>query len=365
MELYGAGMTDRKTGSKKNVYVEVVRIFLTLAICMHHFRMFSQELPYGGGYLATDCFFMIGGFYIVRWINRHYSEERILIGQYLKLRIKRLYPQYLFALSLSLMMYIFVIRRTFEGEILRYISEALMLPVYYNDAGKRIIPPDWYVGYLLLGSIIVFLLIWGFKKNRIVSSVAFLLIAVSSACMLVGNYISLCAYPSDQGIFSIYGLCRTLLGMSIGVLIAKLSEFKGINKIMRAVDRSIAEKALLILLSFTMLYFLFWYPGWSYRDYIPVAVFAVLFFMISDKEGKLIGDRFDGIICGLSSKCYIVFLNHFIVVYTFRQYLRGLALDWKAISVLYFLVVIIYVSLICLIQHLFGSIFKQVRNHVI
>lgn len=79
------GVTD------KNLYIEFLRIILTMAVCLHHFRLYSNALPYGGGYIAVDCFFIISGYYLSRHLIESAKGKEESMMDYVRQRYKRLF----------------------------------------------------------------------------------------------------------------------------------------------------------------------------------------------------------------------------------------------------------------------------------
>lgn len=344
--------------SYKNTTIELLRIILTLAICMHHFRLYSQSLPYGGGYLATDSFFMISGYYILSWIQKNGAYDRLPLRQYIYGRIKRLYPQYLFAIVISSFMGFFILGRRFEGTIMGYISELFMLPFVNNSSSERIIPPDWYIAYLIVSSAVIFILLWIFRKYRRLTVYGSLFIAVVSGGVLIIRYDSLCLFPSEQTLLSSESILRAVFDIDLGVLLNILVEsVRGRN---HTLNRNGAIRIIFAILMIADMYFLFWYTGWNRLDYLHVVIFWVILIISMLIEGTLIGDRIDDLICKISSLCYIVYLNHYTVACMFDHFDIGRRLDWKLVSALYILCVFVYVALLRAVQICVLSLYKKI-----
>ena len=148
----------------KNREIETLRFLFTIAVCMHHLRYCSVELPYGGGYIAVDFFFIISGFYL----RASYKTKGANIGvcQYLKKRYSRLIKDYIIAFMVALVINVIIFDLNISSNCFPYLKEAIMLEFGCMDSSLRINPPDWYCGYLILSSGLVYFFlqmknIWG------------------------------------------------------------------------------------------------------------------------------------------------------------------------------------------------------------
>lgn len=343
---------EKEKKSRRNVYVEITRIVLTLAICLHHFRVYSAQLPYGGGYLATDCFFIISGYYIAL----KSENDDISILKFCASRIKRLGPQYLWAICTSFLIYRFALKRNFNGGLTGYISEALMLPFFNNSSSDRIIPPDWYVGYLLFASIILYVLLKAFRDKK--KALLIVLVFVDS---IIGVYLAvtsgnLCLFPVDKCLFSAEAFMRAFWGVGIGALVKLITDFSHIRK------SSIYKYIMMILIPIES-FFLFWYQGWNIKDFIAVFIFSVIFFGLEMTENGESRNKISAMVLKASSLCYMVYLNHYIIAYFFDYYDIGRELDWKVISAFYIISVVIYVLLNSLIQKVIHTLYNRYVFH--
>ena len=346
--------------SYKNTTIELLRIILTLAICMHHFRLYSQSLPFGGGYLATDSFFVISGYYLLSWIHKNRAYDKLPLRQYIGGRIKRLYPQYLYAIIVSFLMGFFVLKRRFDGTIIGYISELFMLPFGNNSSSERIIPPDWYITYLIIASVVIFIFLWIFRKDRRLTIYGCLFIAVLCGGVMIIRFDSLCLFPSEQALFSIESLLRAVFDINLGVLLNILFiSVKGRN---HTHNGNGAIKTVFAVLLIADMYFLFWYTGWNRLDYVHIIIFSVILIISMLINGNMISDRIDELICNASSLCYMIYLNHYVVASMFDHYDIGRKLDWKLISVLYILCVFTYVAFMRAVQICAFSLFRKITS---
>ena len=55
-------MPELTENKQYNIALDISRILFTTFIMLHHFRGYSDVMPYGGGYMATDFFFMLSGY---------------------------------------------------------------------------------------------------------------------------------------------------------------------------------------------------------------------------------------------------------------------------------------------------------------
>ncbi len=331
-------MTDARSNKFKNPNIELMRVVLTIAICLHHFRLYSDDLPYGGGYLATDCFFLISGFFLYRGISKYEYKGKIWssLKNYTLSRISRLLPQYLIAVLFGTIVYKLFVPRQLPENPIEYVCELFMIPLMNSDASVRIIPPDWYVGYLLLASLLVFVFMIMLHEPRkhLLLLLILIICGYSANILLTGN---ICTYPQYRGTFSFLTLCRAVSGVSIGVLAGIIIE--RFERIFRIIWRQRFICFLLVaILSLTNIYFLLWYDGWSGLDILAIMLFALMFVLVVSME-QTFSNSIYRLICWISGICYTIYLNHYLVAYVFSYYNIGRNFDWKVVSLLYLIAI--------------------------
>ncbi|MCR4650495.1 MAG: acyltransferase [Lachnospiraceae bacterium] len=348
------GIRNNIGANNAKVNIELLRIILTVAICLHHFRRYSEALPYGGGYLAVDYFFILSGFFMGKWLVRNRPLSWDTVVAYMKKRLGRLIPEYTFAFLSAFCLYVTVLNNRFEGNITGYITEALAIPFFQNASTLKVNPPGWYVGYLILASLIVLL----FGKLTAIKSqyqpFAYIALAFTCLTLLWFSCGHLCIFPNEQTILDIATLIRSLAGLSLGVGIYELlglkqydtdvincsSESNGEksdNGSISRVDRYqknaviVAVFALIIVTS----YCLFWYNGFSRFDY-AVVILATILLILMEYAGDIIpGKRLKALIFRISSLSYSIYLYHYLVAFVFDKYRLMEGYDWKIVSIAY------------------------------
>lgn len=84
----------------KNQAIEFLRFFFMVGVTLHHFSTYSPA-----GYLTVDFFFILSGFWLMRYYEKNKSEGQtpaLSAAQYTKKRYFRLLPNYFFAFFLAL-----------------------------------------------------------------------------------------------------------------------------------------------------------------------------------------------------------------------------------------------------------------------
>lgn len=320
----------------RNLNVELLRIFLTLAVCLHHFRMYSDALPYGGGYVAVDCFFIISGFYLARHVLSNREGEKESALQYAVKRYCRLFPEYFIAFVIS-----FLIRlgmnEMLPDDWTGYIKEATMIEFWCLNISERINPPDWYCGYLLLASIVIFIYMkWICKYNISIYLTGIIAIVLYALLAAHNSHINL--YPQYRVGLSI-AIFRSLAGLLLGCFVYLLD-----NKLcsVRNFERNKALYILMLPLGIGLAYILLWENSLPYIDYVAIFFFALLFFMAINIRIKNHNIYIRSIVEYLGRMSFTVYLNHYIVAYVFDKYSWFRLLDWKLVSMLFVIVVFIF-----------------------
>lgn len=117
--------------------VELYRFIMTIIICLHHFRLYAETtLPYGGGYLAVDFFFILSG-YIIMYILLFREDMN--------------------------MMYVMLL-----------IAKLFMVDGIFVQTSLNVMPQGWYCSVLWVGSTVVYFLIIRYGEGIIKRAMLFI-----------------------------------------------------------------------------------------------------------------------------------------------------------------------------------------------
>lgn len=140
----------------RNVQLDFFKIVFTILIVIHHFLIVIDHLPYYTirGYIAVEYFFIVSGYFMFQ-TSEH--NKKMNTWNYLKKRLKVLYPHYIFSLFI---MYLGV--KQFEAckvyNIIKLIPDIFLLQsvgVFKGGGGNY---PAWYISVLITASAILFFL---------------------------------------------------------------------------------------------------------------------------------------------------------------------------------------------------------------
>lgn len=318
--------------SIKNYSVELLRIFLTVSVCLHHFRLYSNAFPYGGGYIAVDCFFIISGYYMGKHIEKNKEEQ---VWNYIWDRWKRLYLDYILAFGIAFLV------RLIIGEITPWnggnLREALMIEFCCVNIQNRINPPDWYCGYLLLASGIIYMIVRYLTNKKFVKYI----IGISTILLYLAvlrSYSYINIYPQYQTVLS-FAIVRALAGLFLGYFIYLLAGKT--NGIIKKYSKGF-ELIMIPILTMGLVYILLWDNSIPYIDYFAIFLFAILFYFVLKNPMEFKGSLIKKIIAFGGKVCYVVYLNHYLVALIFNKYSLFRKLDWKMISLLFLIIVFIF-----------------------
>lgn len=329
-----------KDETDKNLNVEIVRIFLTAAVCLHHFRLYSDAFPYGGGYIAVDAFFIISGYYLSRHLMVNMGGRKQGVIDYVIIRYKRLFPEYFLAFVISFICRWFM-REIPSEDWWGYVREALMIEFWGMDSGLRINPPSWYCGYLLLAYIVVYPYIKHMKKyNNFIYITVFFTIGCYAAFAFYSPHMNI--YPRYQSILNV-AVGRGIAGLLQGCVIYLLNQ-----KTRGIIDKE--KRSLRYLLMFfigiVLLYILFWENFLPYIDYAAIFLFSVLFYLVVSTKGEYKNIYCRRIIEYLGKLCFTVYLNHYLIAFIFARYSLFRMLDWKTVSICFLIAVFIFANIV-------------------
>lgn len=341
---------------EKNINVEVLRIFLTVTVCLHHFRLYSDTFPYGGGYIAVDCFFIISGYYMARHImeNKGGSMEGCL--RYIYKRYSRLFPGYFLAFVFAFVFRV-IAGEIPSGHLWGYMREAFMIEFWCVDSGKRINPPDWYCGYLLLASGIVYEYVKRMRRSRSLIYV--------TGIVAVGLYVILMLYSSNINIYPQYrcilsaAILRGIAGLLLGCWIYLLDKriYGIISKQNRRISYIFAGS-----LSVGFAYILLWKNFLPYVDYFAIVLFILLFCLALNIKMNSSNACVKRTVEYVGKQSYSIYLNHYLIAFFFSKYMWFKGLDWKEMSLIYLVAVYVFSSGVFLLEKTVLMLYRRMRG---
>lgn len=347
-------MTEEPFGGKnkrrkpRTLEIEMLRLWCTIAVCLHHLRYCSEALPYGGGYIAVDFFFMVSGFYL----RQSYVHKKNAIGvfKFIKKRYIRLYKDYVIAFIIAFFINLFIFKINISGSIFGYISEAFMLEIGNLESGLRINPPDWYCGYLLFASAVIYV----FQKNikRWIGSFSLFLGTILYFLLAISQR-HLCIFPLREGVNEM-AVLRAMAGLLIGIFIFELYKKNELIEVPNVVLKTVFFGGIIWIS-----YMIFWDTAFSVTDYIVLPVFAILIYICQFIEISCLMKINNTIWEVFSQLGYIAFLNHYVVVKMINYYNLFNYLDWKVVSLLYIFIIFVFSYLLLRIRELLEWTMKR------
>lgn len=338
-------MFDNTQTGSKNLTIELSRVFFTTVIMLHHFRMYSDALPFGGGYMATDFFFMLSGLFIYSTYKHTDSVT------YIKKRYIRLISEYLPLNLLLLGIYICVFRLKYPISTWEIIRENLMIEIMIPDSSARFNAPMWYLGYLLIGSFVVYISLKICDKNHrpkiliMLGMMSFILYVILILIHKNGNI-----YPQYHCIFDINPLVRSISGLSIGCLLGFATTRSNIKH-----NISLSTIPFILLID---VYLLMWLDGYTKYD-ILIYVFIIINVYIVNIHKTRISNSLTLkmiLIAGRSSYC--AYIIHFPIARIITEYRIFCNIDWKLYS-------LIFVIMIWLLAIFLSSILNKIISFLL
>ncbi len=280
---------------RKNNLIELHRIILTLVVCLHHASSLATgRLPLRRGYLAVEYFFMLSGYLLHRSFVKE-SEHSTL--RYLGKRIRRLYPEYLLAAVVSILIY-GVLGRDFD--LTRAVQELLMVQNtgIFHMGGYNY--PCWYIAVMMVAGVLIYGMLTVSER---------VYVKVIAPLVILGGYTYLTGLPDGIEEWGYVGpvsqpLLRGFCGMSAGVLISCFVRRKMQISRKPLLAMKASAGALIVLGLFTEVS----------SEMLTIAAFGLLLLAaVLDEEGqrRLAGSR---LIPVMSGYCYSMYLNHAVVI---------------------------------------------------
>lgn len=133
----------------RNVQLDFFKIVFTILVVIHHSPYYTVR-----GYIAVEYFFIVSGYFTIQTFEKN---REMSTRDYLKKRLKILYPHYIFSLFI---MYLGV--KQFEAckldNLKNLIPDIFLLQNVGIFKGGGINYPAWYMSVLITGSMILFFL---------------------------------------------------------------------------------------------------------------------------------------------------------------------------------------------------------------
>ncbi len=340
---------------EKNSLIEAVRFVCSIVVCLHHFRIFSDVMPYGGGYLCVDFFFIISGYFLAKSDGGGIKGGKIRnIAGYFWGRWKRLFPRYICVWLTALFVRLFVIEKPIIWGIFYYIREALMIEICCLPSSERVIPTDWYCGYLLMALVIVFTVRCFFNKRHF----EWFALAAGGVCYVI---LSLCygclnLYPRYACVICI-ALLRAVAGILMGCAAQRVSGI--LNRGICEKQHKLKKYLCLFIGSVFLLYMTLYDNAYRMTDFLVVFLFWIIFVYSIADERICPGKKLSQLFRYAGRLSYTIYLVHYMIVQIFVKFSWFIEMDWKLVSVVFVLFVITAAVICdCILDILLKSITK-------
>ena len=330
---------DDRLTMEKNSRLELLRIVFTLIICLYHGHSFTGgRIWLINGYMCVEFFFILSGYFLYKSFQR---EKKHSIFTYLRHRLSRLYPEYLFAAVVAII-FLGVVRGEFD--INKAINEILIMQNtgLFHLGGYNY--PCWYVSILLLASCFLYsaITLWKEKVIKFILPLTILLIYT-----FLGGLESGFENWSYIGPFSI-PLLRGAAGMSVGILIADAPWRTDVKENCRSWLLPLIEACGIVIVSTGLTSNI-----WS--EMFIVFGFALIIGAIDLSDNSNYNSKVDGMIFKAGEYCYSVYLNHAIVLSGLKYIDKYFLHLSKGRYLIYIICVVVY----SIITHFI--VFKTVR----
>jgi len=328
--------------TKRNISFDIYRIMFTTFILLHHFHMYSDELPYGGGYMATDFFFILSGFLMYKGFDKEEGEHKSLLS-YLGKRYVRLFVPLVVCNLLLLLVATIIYGFSLPGGIGGFIKENLMIEIMVSDSNRRFNPPTWYLGILLLASAVIYavlLLSRNAKSQKLIRTVVFGILFLTYLGIIFvntnGNI-----FPQYSAVIDINSAIRGISGTAVGALIGGMKVEANIP---------LRKSVMYVVFPLFFAYMLLWENGYTRADILIYVVVALAIWMCSIEakkpEEQMDNNGPEGLLAGaikgiklVSSASYIAYLIHYPLVQIMAKRDVFAGLDWKIYSVIYLIII--------------------------
>lgn len=343
----------------KNRSLEFWRFIFSIIIALYHFRAQINEHFLQSGYLAVEFFFILSGFFLAAnsfhkiAANKPVSPELLTI-QYMKKKIKRLYPHYLYSWFVFMCISIFILHNVRFQALFRIrggIPELFMLQMagISNNkfAGNA---ADWYVSSLFIASYFVYYL-----AVKLKSTFTYFV----APCLSGIIYTFLYRQVGNLGTirktvpFTYTGTYRAIAGLCLGVICYAIFSYVNEQYNTKKFYYTIAEFFCIVCIAFML-----FIPKTSANSFLFLPVAVLFIICISARKGYISRILDNEVSSKLGKLSYAIFLNHTIIrnMFVHIHYSTNLKI------VMYIGIIIVYSMFTTFLLEKFEAIFCSKGN---
>ena len=224
-------------GEHRFLVLDGLRGIAAFAVILDHVASVTLRHWFPGRYLAVDFFFVLSGFVLAHAYGQRLREGKLSVGAFLKVRLIRLYPLYLFGLAIALIPPVVVVLKGWGGspfsETLVVAGFALLFlpfPPVFSWTGDNLYPlngPAWSLFFELIANIVY---------AAIARFLSFRVCAVMLPVLAAATALTVMRHTETEGpgwLWSHFdaGLARVLFDFFAGVAIYRLREVRGLPSI--------------------------------------------------------------------------------------------------------------------------------------
>ena len=307
---------QRTTDSGKNMSIEAYRILFTLLICLHHGKSLTDNCAWIRHVnIGVEFFFLVSGFFLYLSFSR---ESRHSVWNYTLKRLRRLYPEYLFAAILAIAFF-GVFSHNFNistaaNELLMVQDTGLFHLGGYNY-------PCWYLSVMMVAGTLLYgiLSLWETAYLR-----------VFGLLVVFGGYTFITGQETGFQTWHCIGpvsipLLRGFTSMTSGILLAAFVQKR----------QRISRKFSLVTELISIVLVVLGLTTDKSSDMLTVAALILLLYSVT-AGNNVLGEMASKsrLIPVASQYCYTFYLNHAIVIRGLRFLYRNYGLPVNSVWVL-------------------------------
>lgn len=295
--------------NKRDGSIELLRFCFALAIIGHHISKIYPQVPYIGGYLGVDFFFMISGGFLAKNVKK---LETNCISESMSTTLSAS-NNYLLKRFMSILPYFFI--STLIGYFVRIISTGNAIsPLYlFNDFFLLIeygfdapsgTGTTWYLSAMFISLFVLYPIIRRYYYFYVKYFGMFVSLIIYGTFIHTDGYVGY----SNQFLFGFFsaGVLRAIAGMTMGAVAFELA--KKLNRF-----KSVRVKTLFTILGFGLYLSEFYFMHCDNRALDQIEIFIIFFAIIISFSGNhlLSGLLNNKLSYYLGRFSMVLFMNHF------------------------------------------------------
>lgn len=353
---------ELKTKNKRNGNIELLRFLFSMGIVFHHISAFYPQVPYIGGYLGVDFFFMISGAFLARNnkvyedIHESWKESLDASKKYLFRRILSVFPYFVLSTVIG---YLVCLIATDSVISPLYLINDFAFLIEFGFSAPSATGTTWFLSAMFIALFILYPIVRRYYNSYVKYIGLFVSLFIYGALIHIDGYIG----HSNQFLFGFFnaGILRAIAGMTMGGVAFELAA-----RLKRLTTQWL--KIIVSLVGIFLYLFEFYFMHIDNHQLDQIEIFIIFFAIIITFSGISIFDKYfdNNISVFLGKFSMVLFMNHFYWACNMDSFIEKYSIsflpEWYHRVIAIIILSFVTSLLVLVITQLFRKIIRRFRQ---